>query len=148
MTPTNFFTINSGIVCLCGSTRFFEETMECNRLLTFKRWVVLSVGSFGHSYHKHVETNTDYVVVKKLHYSKILMSDAIVVVSDCTGYMGDSTRAEIAFAARFDKPIFTYDGADFNDMYQPRSMPFDSLTMYRSVVDFYEQAYPNSLGLS
>jgi hypothetical protein len=84
----NFFTDGNGIVTLCGSTKFFDQCMEANRILTFQGWVVLMCGSWGHSYHKDIENkNTDYGSVKKLHYYKILKSQAIVVVSDKTGYI-------------------------------------------------------------
>lgn len=110
-----FFNLGSGIVTLCGSTKFFKECMEANRQLTFKNWIVLACGSWGHSYHKNVENiNTDYELVKKLHYHKILMSNAIVVVSDKTEYIGNSTIAEIAFAKYRNIPIFYFNGDIFS----------------------------------
>lgn len=111
----DYFDKGSGIVTLCGSTRFFTECMEANRILTFRNWVVLMCGSWGHSYHKDSEdVNRDYNAVKRLHYHKILESDAIVVVSDKTLYYGDSTRGEIAFAEYRNKPVFYYDGEILN----------------------------------
>ena len=112
-----FFNLGSGIVTLCGSTKFFKECMEANRQLTFKNWIVLQCGSWGHSYHKDVENNnTDYELVKKLHYQKITMSQAIVIVSDLTGYIGNSTRAEIAFAEYRNIPVFTFNGDMFDKL--------------------------------
>ena len=110
-TANQFFNIGQGIVTLCGSTKFFNESMELNRQLTFKGWIVLQCGSWGHSYHKYAEnTNLDYELVKRLHYLKILQSQAIVVVSDKTGYIGDSTKSEIKFTREQEIPIFYYDG--------------------------------------
>lgn len=110
-----FFEKGSGIVTLCGSTRFFSECLEANRVLTFQNWIVLMCGSWGHSYHKDSEPLTrDYSLVKKLHFHKILESDAIVVVSDRTNYFGDSTKEEIAFCHHRDIPIFYYDGTMFS----------------------------------
>jgi hypothetical protein len=110
----DFLNNGSGVITLCGSTKFFTECMEANRQLTFKNWIVLMCGSWGHSYHKNVENNnTDYSRVKKLHYQKILISQAIVVVSDSTGYIGDSTKAEIAFARYRNIPVFYFDGSNF-----------------------------------
>jgi hypothetical protein len=106
-----YFKNGSGMVTLCGSTRFFAECMEANRLLTFQNWVVLMCGSWGHSYHKDSEDlNRDYTMVKRLHFQKIIESDAIVVVSDKTLYYGESTVEEIAFAQFREKPVFYYNG--------------------------------------
>jgi hypothetical protein len=41
----------------------------------------------------------------KLHWAKIRLADEIVVVSDATGYYGDSTRAEISYAHEHDKNV-------------------------------------------
>lgn len=106
-----YFEEGSGMVTLCGSTRFFEQCMEVNRILTFCNWTVLMCGSWGHSYHKDSnDLNRDYSAVKRLHFHKILESDAIVVVTDSTLYYGESTTEEIAFAKSRNKPIFSYDG--------------------------------------
>lgn len=111
----HFFEKGSGIATLCGSTRFFSECMEANRELTFQNWIVLMCGSWGHSYHKEVEAIVrDYSVVKRLHFHKILESDAIVVVSDKTNYFGDSTKEEIAFCHHRNIPVFYYDGSVFS----------------------------------
>lgn len=108
-----YFNQGSGIVTLCGSTRFFFEAMECNRILTFKNWMVLMCGSWGHSFHKFdkSEIERDYSVVKKLHFQKILESQAIVVISDGSNYIGKSTKAEIAFAEYRNIPVFWSNGS-------------------------------------
>lgn len=106
-----YFKKGSGIATLCGSTRFFAQCMEANRLLTFQNWVVLMCGSWGHSYHKDAEPlDRDYSLVKKLHFHKILESDVIVVVSDSSRYYGDSTIEELAFAHHRNIPVFYFDG--------------------------------------
>lgn len=84
-------------------------------MLTFDNWVVLMCGSWGHSYHQNSEDLTrDYSTVKRLHFQKILESDAIVVVSDKSLYYGESTTEEIAFAKHRGKPVFYYDGEKFS----------------------------------
>lgn len=114
VTAHDFFRLGSGVVTLCGSTKFFFEAMEANRILTFNNWIVLLCGSWGHSFHKYSEDlNRDYSEVKKLHFQKILMSRAIVVVSDASGYIGTSTKAEILFANSRDIPVFYFDGINF-----------------------------------
>jgi hypothetical protein len=115
LTADEWFTNGKGVVTLCGSTKFFVQCMEANRQLTFKGWMVLMCGSWGHSYHKDLEGNSgaDYEAVKTLHFKKILSSNAIVVVTDGTHYMGESTRAEITFAKFYNLPIFYFDGGRF-----------------------------------
>lgn len=119
-----FISTGSGIITQCGSTRFFDENLECNRLLTFHLWVVLMCGSWGHSYHKNRDNEgRSYAAVKQLHFQKILLSDAIVVVSDRTGYIGDSTREEIAFANHRNIPVFYFDGEIFSGYAVVESIP-------------------------
>jgi hypothetical protein len=109
----NFFNDGNGVVTLCGSTKFFTECIELNRRLTFDGWLVLMCGSWGHSYHKHLEGNSgiNYEKVKTLHYKKILMSQAVIIVSDKSNYIGSSTKAEIEFCNKVKNiPIFYFDG--------------------------------------
>lgn len=114
MEANEFIKQGSGIITLCGSTRYFFEAMEANRQLTFQNWIVLACGSWGHSYHKFVEnTNTDYKAVKRLHFHKIAMSDAIVVVFDINQYIGNSTEKEVHFARHIGIPVFFFDGERF-----------------------------------
>lgn len=113
-TANEYIEHGSGNICLCGSTRFFFEAMEANRLLTFNNWLVTMCGSWEHSFHKYVENdNLDYAKVKKLHFEKILASDAIVVVTNSTFYIDDSTKAEIKFAEYLELPVFHFDGVSF-----------------------------------
>ena len=147
LTANEYFEQNSGIVTFCGSTKFFTECMEASRQLTFKNWIVLMCGSWGHSYHKDVENNNvDYEAVKKLHYIKIDKSDVIVVVTDESGYIGDSTKAEIKYAESQYLPIFYFNGEEFSGkvdsfIYPPDYLPFTH--DYSNVDDFAEN---NSLG--
>lgn len=148
LTANEYFEQNSGIVTICGSTRYFPEWMEANRRLTFKNWIVLMCGSWGHSYHKGIETPKEaFEKVKKLHYIKIDKSDAIVVVSDESDYIGDSTKAEIEYAKFKNIPIFYFNGKEFGKevdtyfYYFPHELPLTH--DYSEVDDFAES---NSLG--
>lgn len=112
---SEYFGQGSGVACLCGSTKFFYECMEANRLLTFDNWIVLACGSWGHSYHKYASPiDRSFEDVKKLHYHKILLSQAIVVVTDESSYIGSSTKAEIKFAEWRGIPVFYYNGKEFS----------------------------------
>jgi hypothetical protein len=45
------------------------------------------------------------VALDQLHFRKIDLADEVVVVSDETGYVGESTRNEIAYAEKHGKPV-------------------------------------------
>lgn len=115
----DFFKRGEGVVTICGSTRYYFEALELNRILTFEGWAVFACGSWGHSFHKYssvgnLENSTAYNKVKALHFHKILLSSAIVVVSDITGYIGESTKEEINFAEFNQIPVFYYNGEKFS----------------------------------
>lgn len=133
----DFFNNGNGIITLCGSTKFFVECMEINRRLTFDGWIVLMCGSWGHSYHQHIEGNSgiSYKNVKTLHYKKILMSDAVVVVTDKSNYVGNSTKAEVQFCKQKNIPIFYFDGEHLTGSTQVE-LP-STLEKYNSVIDEY-----------
>lgn len=84
------------IVTLCGSTKFKREFLRCQKELTLRGQIVLSVGFFGHADGDPVD-HKDKVYLDILHLRKIEMSDYILVV-DVGGYVGESTEREIAFA--------------------------------------------------
>ena len=133
----NFFNGGNGIVTLCGSTKFFTECMEINRRLTFDGWIVLMCGSWGHSYHKDLEGNSgiNYENVKTLHYKKMLMSQAIVVVTDKSNYIGNSTKAEIEFCKKKNIPIFYFDGQYLTG--ETEIKPPNHLNQFDSIINNY-----------
>ena len=97
------------IVCLCGSTRFYEDFIEANLQETMQGKIVLSVGVFGHSdkviHGRNIElSEQDKTMLDKLHKEKILLSDEILVINR-GGYIGSSTRSEINFAMGLGKDI-------------------------------------------
>ena len=131
----NFLENGSGIITLCGSTKFFFEAMEAHKLLTFQNWAVFQCGSWGHSFDKYsIPADIDYSTVKKLHFHKIMLSQAIVVVTDSTGYFGSSTRAELAFAQELKKSIFYFDGVKFSGF--SRSDSVDSFADSSLIYEF------------
>jgi|688.fasta_scaffold731700_2 hypothetical protein len=133
----NFFNNNDGVVTLCGSTKFFTECIELNRRLTFDGWIVLMCGSWGHSYHKHLEGNSgiNYEKVKTLHYKKILMSQAVIIVSDKSNYIGSSTKAEIEFCKVKNIPIFYFDGEYLTG--ETEIQPFKFLNQFDRIINDY-----------
>jgi hypothetical protein len=100
-------------------------------------------GSWGHSYHKGLDvekTQAEFEMVKKLHYIKMLMSQAVVVVSDESLYYGDSTRAELEFAGEKNIPVFYFDGKELTqDVNNTPVYAFDTLSSYRLILNEYQK---------
>ena len=93
------------IVTLCGSTKFKEDFLNLNKILTLEGAIVLMPGVFAHSGDEI--TDQDKRNLDKLHKRKISMSDFIIIV-DKDGYYGQSTASEIGFAQALGIPIYYY----------------------------------------
>ncbi len=85
------------VITLCGSTRFKEEFLEAQKRLTLEGNVVITVGLFGHSGDDVVWTEGVKDMLDRQHLAKIDLADEIYVIN-VGGYIGDSTRREIAYA--------------------------------------------------
>lgn len=97
------------IVCLCGSTRFYEVFQWANYRETMKGKIVLSVGFYPHSATQaHGEdigcTPEQKAQLDELHLKKIDLADEILVLN-VDGYVGQSTAREIAYAQSLGKPV-------------------------------------------
>jgi dienelactone hydrolase len=90
-------------VCLCGSTRFKKEFEEANRKLTLQGKIVLAPGLFGHSGDKFTDKQKE--LLDKLHLRKIDLASKVYIISDHTGYYGESTKREITYAEQHSKKI-------------------------------------------
>jgi hypothetical protein len=94
------------VVCLCGSTRFRDEFIEANRRETMTGRIVLAPGVFMHS-GDHI-TDDDKRRLDELHLRKIDMASHVLVINP-GGYIGESTRREIAYARATGKSVeFTH----------------------------------------
>ena len=99
------------IVCLCGSTRFYDAFQQANYDLTMTGRIVLSVGFYPHAKaeHGHGEgvghDSAEKTALDELHKRKIDLADEVLVVSDESGYFGESTRGEIEYAYQHGKPV-------------------------------------------
>jgi hypothetical protein len=98
------------IVCLCGSTRFSGAFQEANLNETLAGKIVLSIGCnmrsdqeiFGHlpaDELVRIKTQLD-----ELHLRKIDLADEVLILN-VGGYIGDSTRRELAYAQAQGKPV-------------------------------------------
>ena len=85
------------VITLCGSTRFKDEFLEAQKRLTLEGNVVITVGLFGHSGDDVVWTEGVKEMLDRQHLAKIDLADEIFVIN-VGGYIGDSTRREIAYA--------------------------------------------------
>jgi hypothetical protein len=97
------------IVTLCGSTRFYKAFQEANYRETMAGRIVLSVGFYPDaSEDAHGEargcTPEQKAELDLLHFDKITMSDEILVLN-VDGYVGESTRNEIALAVLLNKEL-------------------------------------------
>jgi|GEM_PF-1125300 len=93
-------------VCLCGSTRDWDALTEATAAETLAGRMVLAPVDL--KAHTHLISPADTERVKKnldaLHRAKIRMADEVLVVN-AAGYIGESTRAEIAYALHLGKPV-------------------------------------------
>lgn len=97
------------IVCLCGSTRFKAAFDDANYKETMAGKIVLSVGFYMHaSGNRHGDgvgcDDQQKIALDVLHKRKIDLADEVLVLN-VGGYIGESTRSEIAYASALGKPI-------------------------------------------
>ena len=95
---------NYPIVTLCGSTRFKDDFIHAQKILTLNGYIVISVGMFGHSGDQEVWHPGVKEMLDEIHKQKIDMADSIVVI-DTDNYIGNSTKSEIKYAQLHNKPI-------------------------------------------
>jgi hypothetical protein len=90
------------VVCLCGSTRFYETFQRANYVETMAGRIVLSVGFYPHSREQaHGEavgcTPEQKAALDELHLRKIDLADEVLILNvGC--YVGESTRRELDYA--------------------------------------------------
>lgn len=96
------------VVTLCGSTKFEAAFAEVNQRLTLDGCVVISLGMFSLPDVPGYDWTADISDIKgqlgRLHLQKIRMADEVYVI-DPGGYVGESTRREIAYAESLGTPV-------------------------------------------
>lgn len=94
------------VITLCGSTKFKEEFLKTQKLLTLEGNIVISVGVFGHADGEYGNTITEEVkiMLDDMHKRKIDMADEIFVINK-GGYIGKSTKSEIEYAKGTGKTV-------------------------------------------
>lgn len=97
------------IVCLCGSTRFWETFRDEGLHLTLEGKIVLSIGvcapdSMTLAHPESEEGKRQKSALDALHKHKIDLADEVLVLN-VGGYVGDSTLSEIVYALARGKEI-------------------------------------------
>ena len=92
------------VITLCGSTKFKDEFLQQQKRLTLEGNIVISVGMFGHSGDQEVWTEGVKDMLDDMHKRKIDMADEIFVIN-VGGYIGSSTKSEIAYAQSTGKMV-------------------------------------------
>ncbi len=97
------------LVCLCGSTRFWQEFQEANYRETMAGKIVLTVGFYpnaGEFGHGQVTgcTPEQKIALDLLHCDKIDLADEVLILN-VGGYVGSSMRAEVLHAERRGKNV-------------------------------------------
>ncbi len=111
--PSEFF--RPTIVCLCGSTRFWRTFQEASLKLTLGGAIVLSIGAASGTDDEHFGNldRASYDQVKEeldeLHLRKIDLADEVLILN-VDGYLGTSTRRELAYARSLGKPVHFWEG--------------------------------------
>jgi hypothetical protein len=101
------------VYTLCGSSRFPDAFHIVNAHLSMQGHVVISLGLFGHADQPMGarfltsdgnEQTTEKQSLDQLHFRKIDISDGIFVIN-VGGYVGSSTKREIAYAQSQGKSV-------------------------------------------
>jgi len=90
-------------ITLCGSTKFMDLYHEANLKLTLAGWLVYSVATSVKG--DWTPTMKEKAKLDVVHLGKIINSDAILVITDETGYIGESTQREIIYAETVGKSV-------------------------------------------
>lgn len=97
------------ILCICGSSRFIEHMAVMAWELEKGGAIVLSLHLLPRWYCGDVDDHMAEAqgvadAMDELHLRKIDLADKVLVMN-VGGYIGDSTRREIAYATRTGKPV-------------------------------------------
>ena len=127
------------VITLCGSTRFKDEFLESQKRLTLEGNIVISVGLFGHSGDDEVWTEGVKDMLDRQHLAKIDLADEIFVVN-VGGYIGESTRREIAYADYRGKSITYLESCKKPSIYDNFAAIVELYEANRISDDDFEQA--------
>jgi hypothetical protein len=115
------------IVCICGSTKFKQTWIFENARLTGEGNIVLAVGLWGH-YERQFPDEKTKAFFGDLHKRKIDLCDWVWIL-DVDGYVGESTRSEIEYAEKHNKPVrfLSKEFPDYKEPIDPLQAEVDKL---------------------
>jgi len=100
-----FKTLNNGLkMPMVGLGVYNIPERETQKRLTLDGCIVISVGLFGHSGDDDVWKPGVKEMLDDMHLRKIDMADEIFVIN-VGGYIGESTKREIAYAEQKGKKV-------------------------------------------
>lgn len=85
--------------------KYKDKMIEIVESLALKGYCVISPVYLNKS--KKSYTDEDFKILKDIHFQKIKLSDAILVVN-IDNYIGESTKLEIDYAKKLNKEILYY----------------------------------------
>lgn len=91
------------VIVLCGSTRFKEDFIKMQQVLTLQGNLVLAPNVYSQYDDIYIDDNI-INMLKEIHQQKIDMCDEIYVINK-DGYIGKSTREEIKYAEEHNKVV-------------------------------------------
>lgn len=95
-------------LCLIGSTRFKELYFQANRELTAKGHIVYTVAFVTSAAEPTPVSDEEKEILDLVHLRKIMESDGVVLITDESNYVGDSTRRELIWAQMLEKSLYMY----------------------------------------
>ena len=105
MSDMEFKTLNNGLkMPMVGLGVYNISEREAQKRLTLDGCIVISVGLFGHSGDDDVWKPGEKEMLDDMHLRKIDMADEIFVIN-VGGYIGESTKREIAYAEQKGKKV-------------------------------------------
>jgi galactitol-specific phosphotransferase system IIB component len=107
------------VVAICGSTRFWDEMAAANRYMTAQGKIVLAPGCNmkipDPLWADPEQAEALKIRLDALHQAKIRMADEVLVVSDASSYVGESTIREVDYAYRLGLPVRYWRGGPPKD---------------------------------
>jgi hypothetical protein len=110
------------IVCLCGSTRFGEAFRQANLTETLAGRIVLTVGCDFKSDDALGLSPDTKERLDDLHMRKIDLADEVLILN-VGGYIGESTRRELAYSRSLGKNVRFLEPEGGDDEFL-QSLPF------------------------
>jgi len=90
------------VVTVCGSYRFWDKIQQVAEELELEKGYAV-ISPIPHVLDRPL-TETEKTLLGELHKEKILLSDAVFIVN-VGGYIGETVKSEIDFAAQNGKEI-------------------------------------------